>query len=284
MENFLILSLIEKQYADLTPRFQRIATYIMGNYKHLPLLSSAKLAEFACVSDASVIRFCQHIGFSGFLDFKKKLLSEINDNDNGYVDKITRAIRQFDENDKEYAQMLQAEVVNLQSTLAALDIQTLKNAAAALIKARKLFLIGFGSQLITPLLDFHFNRGGVDCEIITNSGVYLYEKILKITENDTVILTNFPRYSVDIISVLKHLKKIKAKTIIFTDDAENSISRMCDYIITSPCYNPLLPFQSNIGPVSACNALLFEYFKQSPGFSAEYIRKHTELGRFYLKK
>ena len=282
----MILSLIEKKHSKLTPKFQRIAAYIMINYKYIPVLSSAKLAEDVGVSDASVIRFCKRLGFMGFLDFKNKLLLEINENDHNDspVEKITRIIKQLGENDKEYAQMLQTEVVNLQFTLTSIDIQTLKNTAVTISKARKLFIIGFGcSQGIAQLLDFNFTRGGVDCEVITHGGVYMYERVFKITEQDAVIMANFPRYSIDLDNVLNHIKKTRAKTVVITDDPENKISRMCDHILTSPCHNPLLPFHSYVGPVSICNALLFEYFKQNAEFCEEYLKNYSELSKFYIK-
>ena len=51
----------------------KLAMYILENTEETAFLTSAKLGEKAGVSEATVIRLAQFLGFSGFKDIKENL-------------------------------------------------------------------------------------------------------------------------------------------------------------------------------------------------------------------
>lgn len=63
--------------ARLTPRERLLATYVLDNLEHVPLLNSAQLASEAGLSSATVTRFSQSIGYSGFVELRSSLRSEL---------------------------------------------------------------------------------------------------------------------------------------------------------------------------------------------------------------
>lgn len=74
----MLLEKLEKQ-KDFTNVEKQIKNYIMNNLNQLSTLSARKLGEVSYTSKASVIRFCQKMGFNGYEDFKKTLEIEVKE-------------------------------------------------------------------------------------------------------------------------------------------------------------------------------------------------------------
>ena len=54
------------------PAAQRlVAAYVVENYNQIPFLSITTLAKNIGVSDNTVVKFCNHLGYNKFAEFKK---------------------------------------------------------------------------------------------------------------------------------------------------------------------------------------------------------------------
>ena len=56
----------------LTPAQHRIMRYIMDNYEEAVFLTASQLAQRAKVSEATVVRLAQALGFDGYPGMQKK--------------------------------------------------------------------------------------------------------------------------------------------------------------------------------------------------------------------
>jgi DNA-binding MurR/RpiR family transcriptional regulator len=59
-----------------------IADYLIKHYRDVASLSTRELAKKTFTSSAFVVRFCQKLGFEGYVDFKLKFLLEMNSHNN----------------------------------------------------------------------------------------------------------------------------------------------------------------------------------------------------------
>lgn len=55
-----------------------IADFLIKNYREVANLSTRELAKKTFTSSAAIVRFCQKLGFEGYVDFKLKFLLEMN--------------------------------------------------------------------------------------------------------------------------------------------------------------------------------------------------------------
>jgi DNA-binding MurR/RpiR family transcriptional regulator len=67
------LEIIRQNVAAMTPAERAIAQYIISNQASVVYLTARQLAEQAGVSDASVVRFCQSLGYSGFKELRLRI-------------------------------------------------------------------------------------------------------------------------------------------------------------------------------------------------------------------
>lgn len=283
MEQKKILKKLEDELGDLTPSFQKIANYILINYKYIPAISSADLANSIGVSDASIVRFCQKLGYKGFIEFKNVLLKEINEDGKNPVDKMLNAIQVIGEDNKDYANVFQNELINLNRTIMSFDADILKSSVNEISKAKKVYILGMGScKTIADLLYYNFKRFGLNCETITYGGIALYESLSRIEPEDAAIMISFPRYSMDSYNAMKHINSIKAKSIIITDNNENKLAKLADHILIAASENPRYSFNSYVGPIALCNILVFEYLAQNKQRCMEYLKRIKKLSVYYI--
>src|SRR5512143_707870 len=64
---------LEDHYPDLTKSEQRIASYLLSNHDEAAFLPAAELAERLAVSQATIIRFAQAIGYKSFPELRRCL-------------------------------------------------------------------------------------------------------------------------------------------------------------------------------------------------------------------
>lgn len=71
------LALLTNKFQSLTDAEKRVAGYVRQNPAEVILLSLQALAERCGTSDATVLRFCRSLGFSGYIDFKASLIPDL---------------------------------------------------------------------------------------------------------------------------------------------------------------------------------------------------------------
>jgi len=71
------VQLIEKHYQKLSKTERRVADYVRLHPDKTIIASLQGVSEKCSVSDASVLRFCRSLGFSGYQDFKAALVPEL---------------------------------------------------------------------------------------------------------------------------------------------------------------------------------------------------------------
>ena len=72
-----LLDRIRSSYAQLSPAQKLVAAYVVENSYQIPFLSITKLAGNIGVSDSSVIKFCNQMGYAKFAAFKKKFSGHV---------------------------------------------------------------------------------------------------------------------------------------------------------------------------------------------------------------
>jgi len=283
MNDIKVLRQLEEKFNEMTPSFKKIANYILINYKYIPAVSSSDLADKIGVSDASIIRFSQHLGYKGFIDFKNVLLKQINGLGKNPADKMLRTIENIGESDEDYAKIFENELINLNRTIVNFSSDNLKKSVDEIEKAARVIIIGMGtSRPIADLLKSNLRRIGLNCETIEYGGIYLFDELYKIREDDVIIMISFPRYSVDSYEAMKYVNKLKSKSIIFTDNTENKLAKLSDYVLVATSENPIYFFNSYVGPIALCNILVYEYFKRNKVRCLKFLESAKKLDNYYL--
>ncbi|MBN1876826.1 MAG: MurR/RpiR family transcriptional regulator [Anaerolineae bacterium] len=69
---------IQEQYEELSPRFRSLADFILENTLDVGFLTATELARRVGVDPATVVRFSQELGYSGYRELSREIKRYIN--------------------------------------------------------------------------------------------------------------------------------------------------------------------------------------------------------------
>ena len=65
-----VLEVIRKRYSDIFPAEKKVADLILRKSQEVVNYNVSELAKASGVSDATIIRMCHHLGYSGYYQFR----------------------------------------------------------------------------------------------------------------------------------------------------------------------------------------------------------------------
>lgn len=249
-----LISLINSEYKTLSKGQKIIAQYILSDYDKVAFMTAAKLGESVGVSESTVVRFANALGFDGYPELQKSLQELIKT-------KLTTVQRV--EMSKEYSsdfetlkKVLKSDIENIKGTLDDIDPLSFEDAINKIIAAKKIYIVGLrSSATLGEYLAFYLNFI-LDNVVLVNYGISdLFEQILKVNEGDLVIGISFPRYSKKTYEVLRFAKEQGADIVAITDSNTAPIAELASNILLARS-NMASFVDSLVAPFSVANALI----------------------------
>lgn len=242
-QNFLLKKIVDS-YSKLTTAEKSVAEYIVDNYQKAAFLTSIQLGEAAEVSDTTVIRLANSLGYSKFSDFKKDLQSIIKDKITP-KEKLDLTLEDLEE--KAFIKEVhELDMQNLNKTYENLNLDSVNQVIDQICSARKIFAMGLGlSAAAVNFFSYRLKRIEKDIIEITGGSYNLVAQMSLLTEKDMFIAFDFPRYSREIYETLKFAKqKSQVPTVLITDSPLNPLQEFSD--LTLIASNDALGFTNSI--------------------------------------
>lgn len=254
MNNDILLLLQEK--APTFSKGQRaISKYITEAYDKAAFMTASKLGKTVGVSESTVVRFAVELGFEGYPEMQKAM-QEMVLNRLTSVQRIEVANDRFGDQDV-VSTVLQSDIEKLRKTGDSLDREAFRDAIHAILKAKRIFILGVRS--VAPLANFlghYLSYMFYDVNVVTASASSeVFEKLVNITADDVVVAFSFPRYSTATVNGAEFCRKIGATVIGITDTKLSPLAKHCDYLLL--CKSDMLSLvDSLVAPMSIINAMI----------------------------
>lgn len=247
---------IEQRYDSFSKGQKHIADFILNKYDKAAYITAAKLGSIVGVSESTVVRFATELGFDGYPSFQAALRDIIKTK----LTAVQRMEIASDRTDEHHIleAVLQSDMDNLKKTLEDSDSSVFQNAVQAILKAKKIYILGVrSSAALATFLGFYFNLIFDNVvSVHTNSVSEMFEQLFRVGEDDVVIGISFPRYSNRTVTALKYAKNKKGTVISITDSNSSPLVPFSDYSLTAG--NNMASFvDSLVAPLSVINALIF---------------------------
>lgn len=135
------MSVIRSRYASLTAAEQRVAAYVRDTPERVAVLSLAGLADACGVSDTTVLRTCRTLGYSGYQDFKLRLVNMLLRREAPMLawDSDTAS-------ERPYARYRQRLATDIEMTLDNLDQRSVRRCAERMAASRTVAVLGLGNS------------------------------------------------------------------------------------------------------------------------------------------
>ena len=222
-----LISDIQTQYTRLNKGQKLIAQYILNNYDKVAFMTACKLGETVGVSESTVVRFANALGYSGYPKLQAAL-QELIKNKLTTVQRVEMANDYSDENTI-LNKILKGDIDNIRETLEEIDGDAFQEATTRLLKARKIYILGMRTSfVVAQYLGFYLGIILENVHTVRMDMGDAFEQIVRIGEDDVVIAFSFPRYSKKSFQLVKYAKDKGAHVISITDSLFAPIASVSD--------------------------------------------------------
>lgn len=206
------------------PRAEKVvADAIIENPESVTRLTLAEFAMESGTSEASIIRFCKRINFSGYTELKEELIRTIANGTTIESEGIKEQDSMRDILEKVYESNLQT----LHDTMVLAD-DSYEKALDALLKAKSIHFFGTGDALAACQLAFmKFIRLGVHTTAYSDVMLQL-ATAGNMTKDDVAIAISYEGRSRNVIDCMKTAKENGATTIAITKMNKSPLLKYID--------------------------------------------------------
>lgn len=209
---------------SLSKSEQSVARYITQHPEEVIYLSVAALAENSDVSDPTVVRTCQKLGFTGYQDLKVTLAQDIVTP----LQSIHEEVMPDDDMQKIIAKVFQGTIHALEFTHDTLTVADVEKAAQMLMAARKILVFGLGgSGPIANDLQHKLLRLGLNSSAYTDPHMEAMISAYA-NEEDVVFAISHSGSSRIVVDNTRIAKNNGAKIISLTSIGPSPLSKLAD--------------------------------------------------------
>ena len=250
-----VLKRINERYPHLSKGQKLLANYITEHYEKAVYLTASKLGQIVGVSESTVVRFANELGYDGYPSLQRALEELVKVR----LTALQRMEVSKGRMDQSHilTSILQADMDNIKATLEMADEEGFKKAVDAILRSRRIYILGVRScASLAAFLGFYMNLLFDDVRLIhTNSVSETFEQMLKIGAEHVVIGISFPRYSKRTVRAMEFAKSRGAKVVAVTDSDVSPLIPFSDY--TLKARSDMVSFvDSLVAPLSLLNSLI----------------------------
>ena len=231
-----VLDRVKSAYATLRPSEQRVADQVLADPEKCTRCTIAELADQVQVSQPTVVRFVQALGFDGYRSFKYCLLRDRSGKSpkSPYFDHLGDFdLKPWDR--LEDLPLKETRIAGrlLEDALKFLSADALSRAVRMLATARTIDIYGVENS-VTPASDLltKLTYLGLNCRMHTDT--YLQQiSAAHLGVADVAVAVSQSGCSIDTVKALKQARKAGAGTIAITSPKEPLLGKYADVCLST---------------------------------------------------
>jgi len=209
---------------------KQVARFMMDNEYVAAFTSAAEVGRRAGVSTATVVRFCQALGYEGYPHLQAAIQQSFPDFMTTVQKAEARLTSPIPESDV-LARVFAADIRDIERTATLTDDDRLRAAVTEIRRARQVFVVGEGAAATAMVGFFAYTLRvmGLQVQSITSGGEPLALALAFLQPEDVVISIGFWRNLRDVVEAIQYAREIGAKTIGITDRRLSPLACLPDY-------------------------------------------------------
>lgn len=259
-----IVERIRKDYDSFSESYKLVANFVMSNLEAATFRSLQDLSNQIGVSDATLIRFSQDLGYSDFKEFREHLAD--------YIRKIIYsktlsfptpgAIQPGLENVK------RKDIDFISRTMEKINPEWFSDATDEILLANRIFCMGWRiSSFLAEFLVFQLRRIGYPAFSVIRDPRPLAEQVLFLNEGDLLIVFDQLIYSEEVFEAVQYVRTqcTKVKIVTITNDPLAQIVQYADMSFFIDLVGQKnFSLISLTAPMCFINAIIEEVFSRNP--------------------
>jgi len=217
---------------EMSSNEKKLADYILTNAALLRDYSSQQLANAVGVSQSSVVKFCQKLGYKGYPDIKLAISESVARSSNNVGRSISKAFSDSALNDVS-DQLLKSKLEAISATIELNKEASFKDAINAIKKAKKIQIFGVGvSRFVAEHLAIRLLNSG-KLAFSLNDTAYQKQFLLRLEKDDLLILLSAIDELKISSAIIKEMRERQVKIIRIGRYSANSDKHLSDIFLST---------------------------------------------------
>ncbi len=215
--------MIRHSYNDLPKNQKKIADFIIENFDKIPFQSVQDISKSTSTSVATVVRFSQRIGFSGFSEMREHVAENLQNHlqSNEIFPLLDAAELAKDT----LTAVANQEIKNIKATLNLIERPNFRSVVKLILNAGRIYTMGLGiSNLLSQILSYQLTQVGIDAYPFRHDYTSFPEQLLCLKSDDIIVAFSFPPYSKETIDTTKIANERGVKVIAITNRSASPIT------------------------------------------------------------
>ena len=246
---------IRNAYPTFSKGQKKIANAILHEYDKAAYMTAAKLGIYVGVSESTVVRFANELGFDGYSSFQRAVQelvrTKLTPNQRIEVTKKRMGSGDVIEN------VMESDINKIRYTLDRIDRTHFLGAVESILKAKNIYVMGArSSEPLALVLKYNLSLIFDNVKFVKpTSTAEVFEQMFSIGQDDVLIAFSFPRYSMKMVNAVKYARQNGANIIVFTDSDISPIAEYATYLLTAQ--SDMASFMDSfVAPMSIINAMI----------------------------
>jgi DNA-binding MurR/RpiR family transcriptional regulator len=246
---------IEERMPGFSKSQKYIARYITEHYEKAAFMTAAKLGATVGVSESTVVRFADEMGFEGYPEMQKALQS--------YGRNRLTTLQRLDISNDRFGgdnllkTVMTQDIERIRCTFENISEAVFKEAVDKIISARTVYVFGaMSSDILARFLVRYLSlacENVVYVQPINSSGIL--QQLIRVTEDDVFVSISFPRYFNNTLTATAFAKKCGADIIAITDSEASPLAEFADQLLLAK--SDIISYADSLAaPLSLINALV----------------------------
>lgn len=259
----------------------KIVRQLLSNYPAAGLNTVAHLATAAGVSNPTVVRFANKMGYEGYPEFQDALLNEVQERMSSPLSMLD-ARRPALEQENFYQYFLRASIHALESSMQMLPPGDFDAAVAIAADAsvRIHCLGGRFSGFLAGLLWAHMKQLRGDSRWINGTQADQVDQLVDLGKKDVLFVYDYRRYQIDTIRFARQAANQGARIVLFTDRWVSPIAEFASVTLMAPV-DTVSPYDTMVPAIAQTEALIAALTAKIATQSRARIERMEELRRSY---
>ena len=232
---FDLVQRINAYRQNMTRSQINLADVVLADLNAAGHLTIAELADHAGVSSATITRFCETLGYSGYSDLKAAIVVAMDRlrNDKERFAIAEGDVTEEDSIDETLYKISHQEAAAITDTARIVDRGALDKAAQAIINCRRLDIYGLGSSYLAATdLQLKLHRIGMTAFGWSDNHLALTSAAI-LTSEDVAIAISHSGVTAETFQIIETAKAAGAKIIAITNHPASPIGRLADYVLVT---------------------------------------------------
>ena len=218
---------LREQSRQFSTTEQEIAGHILENPQLVVDMSIHELAKHTFSSASSIVRLCNHTGFSGYKEFRKAVTYELAMREQSKRVEQTE-IAHSDSIQDIIDKVTYANIVSMEETRELMDVTVLQACVDLIKNARVVYLFGLGASLVAAQ-DAYLKLLRLNKLAVIN--VDWHSQMLQAKnadERDLGIVISYSGATTEVVECMKIMKENKTPIIAITRCVNSPVSELAD--------------------------------------------------------